>query len=227
MSLKILYVTATQDEAGALKNLPGIKTSPEGFLFDEHEIRLLITGVGSMSASWAMTKWLSVNPKPDLAINAGIAGSFREDIINGDVVISVSDCFADAGIESQDGFITLAEAGLENGDKFPFRGGRIVADNKYSRIAAQLLKPVKAVTVNTATGSAATAARLAARFDPDIETMEGAAFFYICSREKIPFLAIRAISNRVGPRDKSKWNIPLALGNLSEKLNSFFLMLYE
>jgi futalosine hydrolase len=227
MSLKILYVTATPDEAVALKNIQGIKTFTEGFLFNGHEIRLLISGVGSMSASWAMTKWLSVNPKPDLAINAGIAGSFRADIIDGDVVIPVSDCFADAGIESDDGFITLAEAGLENGDKFPFRGGRIVAENKFSRMAAQLLKPVKAVTVNTATGSAATASKLAARFDPDIETMEGAAFFYICSRENIPFLAIRAISNRVGPRDKSKWNIPFALENLSEKLNRFFSMLHE
>jgi futalosine hydrolase len=52
--------------------------------------------------------------------------------------------------------------------------------------------------------------------------MEGATFFYICSGEKIPFLAIRSISNRVEPRDKNKWNIPVALNNLSEKLIEFF-----
>ena len=61
------------------------------------------------------------------------------------------------------------------------------------------------------------------KYNPDIETMEGATFFYICSRENIPFLALRAISNRVEPRNKEKWNIQLALDNLSEKLKEVLL----
>ena len=89
----------------------------------------------------------------------------------------------------------------------------------------RILKPVKAITVNTATGSEITRKKLIKKFNPDIETMEGATFFYICARENIPFLAIRAISNRVEPRDKSKWNIQLALDNLSEKLNEVILTL--
>jgi len=87
------------------------------------------------------------------------------------------------------------------------------------------LKQVKAITVNTSSGSEVTIERLRGKYNPDIETMEGATFFYICSKEKIPFLAIRSISNRVEPRNKDKWNIPLALNNLSEKLIDFFLML--
>jgi futalosine hydrolase len=55
--------------------------------------------------------------------------------------------------------------------------------------------------------------------------MEGATFFYICRGEKIPFLAIRAVSNYVEPRNRGKWNIPLALGNLAEKLAELFLIL--
>jgi futalosine hydrolase len=54
--------------------------------------------------------------------------------------------------------------------------------------------------------------------------MEGAAFFYVCSKEKIPFLALRSVSNRVEPRDKEKWNIHLALDNLSEKLKEVLLL---
>jgi futalosine hydrolase len=225
MPLKILYVTATSAEADALKNIPGIKISREGFIYGRHEIRLLVSGVGSISTAWAMTKWLSANPKPDLAINAGIAGSYREGIIKGEVVIPVSDCFADAGIETGNDFITLAEAGLESRDKFPFTGGMIIADNKYITQAIDYLKPVKAITVNTATGSETTIEKLKRKFNPDIETMEGATFFYICTGGKIPFLAIRAISNKVEPRYKSKWDIPLALANLSEKLKGIFLML--
>jgi futalosine hydrolase len=225
MPLKILLVTATSSEAEALRKIPELRLLPDGFSYGNHEIRLLVSGVGSISTAWAMTKWLSANTKPDLAINIGIAGSYREDIIKGDVVVPVSDCFADAGIEAGNDFITLSEAGLESPDKFPFTGGIIIADNKYITKALSHLKPVKAITVNTATGSAATIEKLIRKFNPDIETMEGATFFYICTGERIPFLAIRAISNKIEPRNKSKWDIPLAISNLSEKLKEIILML--
>jgi futalosine hydrolase len=63
------------------------------------------------------------------------------------------------------------------------------------------------------------------KFNPDIETMEGATFFYICSLENIPFLALRAISNKVERRNKINWKIALALNNLSEKLKEVLLTL--
>ena len=78
----------------------------------DFEISVLVAGVGSVSTAWEMQKWFSVNEKPDLAINAGIAGSYKEDIKIGDVVMPVTDCFADAGIEDGDNFLTLSEAGL-------------------------------------------------------------------------------------------------------------------
>jgi futalosine hydrolase len=180
--------------------------------------------VGSIATSWAMTKWLSSNPKPDLAINIGIAGSFRDDIKIGDVVVPVSDCFADAGIETGSGFITLEEAGLADPDRFPFAGGKIITENNYCNIALSFIKPAKAITVNSGSGSQETINKLLKKYNPDIETMEGATFSYICSWEKLPFLALRSISNKVEPRNKDKWNIPLALINLSEKLKEFLLI---
>jgi futalosine hydrolase len=87
------------------------------------------------------------------------------------------------------------------------------------------VKPVRAITVNTATGSEATRIKLLKKFNPDIETMEGATFFYICTLERIPFMALRAISNKVEARDKSKWKISMALDNLSKKLNEIILTL--
>ena len=44
----------------------------------------------------------------------------------GDVVMPVSDCFADAGIEDGDNFLTLSEAGLTGADEFPFRNGLLI-----------------------------------------------------------------------------------------------------
>jgi len=224
MALKVLLITATDAESIALMKIPGLKSCPDGFLLGHTEVSLLVTGVGSIATSWAMTKWLSSNPKPDLAINIGIAGSFRDDIEIGDIVVPVSDCFADAGIETGSGFITLEEAGLTDPDRFPFTNGKIIAENKYCNMALNFLKPAEAITVNSASGSQETIDRLLKKYNPDIETMEGATFFYICSGEKLNFLALRSISNKIEPRNKDKWNIPLALVRLSEKLEEFLLM---
>jgi len=222
MLKRVLIVAATDAEVDALRNIPGIRPYENGFYFGNCDITILITGVGSVATSWSMMKWFSANAKPDLAVNIGIAGSYRDDIVVGDVVAPVSDCFADAGMETEGGFITLSEAGM--GDPL-IKDGRIIADNRYVSLLAGLLKSVKAVTVNTAAGSAETIQKMSKKFNPDIETMEGATFFYICYREKIPFMAIRSISNKIEPRNKKKWDIPLAINNLSERLKDFLIML--
>ena len=62
--------------------------------------------------------------KPDLAINAGIAGSYKDELIIGDVVMPVSDCFADAGIEDGDNFLHFCpKLVLISANEFPFREG--------------------------------------------------------------------------------------------------------
>jgi futalosine hydrolase len=161
--------------------------------------------------------------KPDLAINGGIAGSYKENIFPGDVVMPFSDCFADSGIEGGDKFLTLSEAGLTNADEFPYKDGIIYTDPDYLKRLNGIVKSARAITVNTATGSEITRRKLLEKFNPDIETMEGATFFYICSLENIPFLALRAISNKVERRNKINWKIGLALNNLSEKLKEVLL----
>ena len=46
--------------------------------------------------------------------------------------------------------------------------------------------------------------------------MEGAAFFYVCSMEHIPFIQLRAISNRVELRNRKAWKMDLALANVAQ-----------
>jgi len=219
MPLKILFVAATETEGNVLRKLPGIMHNQGVFLLNNCEIRLLVTGVGSVATAWSLNQWLKVNVRPDLILNAGIAGSFKEDIKIGDVVMPVTDCFADSGIEDGENFITLFESGFDDPDKFPYQSGLLRCDETISDRINDIIRPVKAITLNSATGSAYTLNKLVNKFNPDIETMEGATFFYICIREKIHFLSLRAISNKVEPRNRSNWNIPLALENLTEKLN--------
>jgi futalosine hydrolase len=226
MPLRIILVTATSSEADTLKTVTGMQIISERFFFGDNEITPLITGVGSVATAWAMTKIFSSGLKADLAINIGIAGSYRDDLPVGDVVIPVNDCFADAGVESSSGFLTLAEAGLVDPDAFPFKSGRLFSNNRFVSGASRLFRPVNAITVNTSTGMQNNIKLISEKYHPDIETMEGAAFFYVCSRENIPFLALRAVSNRVEPRNRDKWNIPLAIKNLSEKLGEL-LMSFE
>jgi futalosine hydrolase len=223
MPFKILFVTATSSEGDTLKKISEIFAVPE--MLGKFEIIPLVTGVGAISTLWTMKQWIMDNGKPDLAINAGIAGSYSDKFPKGDVVMPVTDCFADMGIEDGGNFLTLSEAGLMGADEFPFKNGFLHADNEYTDKIKAFLKPVRAITVNSATGSETTKGILLEKFNPDIETMEGATFFYLCSREKIPFLALRAISNMVERRNKNNWDIDLALNNLSEKLIAVLLTL--
>lgn len=225
MSFKILYVTATAEESGTLKNVPGIISVNSKSASGGAEVTTLITGVGSAATAWSVMKWLSKNKLPDLIINGGIAGSYRDEIKIGDVVMPLSDCFADSGIEDGDKFLTMFETGLASKNDLPFSSGIIQCRNRYTDKTGKILKPVSAITVNCATGSDLTRDRLLRKFNPDIETMEGATFFYICSRENVPFLAIRAISNKVEKRNRDAWDIPLALNNLSEKLKEVIVTL--
>ncbi len=222
---RILIVAATEGEAGIFGNIKGIVKSGGVFEIGDYKIDTLVTGVGSVSTAWSLSKWFSVNEKPYLVINIGIAGSFKKDIPVGEVVIPVSDCFADAGIESGRGFLTLAEAGLDDPDRFPFRSGRIICDNRFVDLVAGKLRKAHAVTVNTASGTEETIARLVSKYDPDIETMEGATFAYICSCEKVDYLALRSVSNLIGPRKEQKWDIPLALESLALALEEFFTVI--
>lgn len=214
MPARVLIVAATKAEADAAGGI---------VVPDDTSFSILVTGVGTVATTWAMARWISSNPGPDLAINIGLAGSYGKNINPGDVVMPVMDCFADAGIETGEGFRTLAEAGLEDPDRFPFSKGRIIADNGIVRKAAGIVKPVSAITVNTASGSETTIERLRKIYDPDIETMEGAAFFYVCSMAGVPFIALRAVSNIVEPRNRDKWEIRLALDNLSLKLKEILV----
>jgi futalosine hydrolase len=225
MNTRVLFVFATPDEAEILEKIPGIIRTGEGFRLSNCLINSLVTGIGGISTAWGMKLWLSNNNNPDLAINAGIAGTYSNLINIGDVVMPVTDCFADLGIEFADGTKTLSEAGMMDPDEFPFEAGIIHSKNIYTNRAGSILRKVNGITVNTCSGTTSTIEKLKNKFNPDIETMEGATFFYICSREKIPFLSVRAISNKVEPRNRDSWNIPLALENLTKRLGELLLML--
>ena len=219
-TVKILIVVATAKEVALLKK--AVRKVPAL----EKKTDFLVTGVGMTATAYQLAKKLQEN-KFDLAVNLGIAGSFRKSLKTGEVLNVAGDCFADLGARGGNQFLTLAEMGLQKRSQYPFRKGRLynAGASKYSSL--RKLKKVNAITVNTVYSGISGMKSVVKKFNPDIETMEGAAFFYVCMMEKLPCVQLRAVSNIAGIRDKKKWNIPLALKNLSGVAIDFLLSTHK
>ncbi|MFN8257861.1 MAG: futalosine hydrolase [Bacteroidales bacterium] len=190
----------------------------DNFSFRNHSIYMRITGIGLVQTTYLLAKELNRN-KYDLVINTGIAGSYKKEISIGQVVMVAEEEFSDFGIVDENAFTTVFKAGLVNENQLPFRKGKLICEiPEY--LKNKNLKPVKAICSDTVHGRNETIKKLVEQFNPDIETMEGAAFFYVCRMENVPFLQLRAISNFVESRNREKWNIPLALLNLQKEVKN-------
>jgi futalosine hydrolase len=207
--MRILIVAATEAE------IPDFKSEIAN---PEVEIKTLVTGVGIAATAYALTKEVCTS-KYDLAINVGLAGSFRDEIKTGEAVTVISDTFSDLGAEDGENFLSVFDLGLQGKDRFPFWNGKLKCNSNIEKYKSlEMLKSVTANTVNKVHGSENSIRETMEAFPADIESMEGAAFFYVCLMEKIPCLQLRAISNRVEKRNKEAWNIPLALKSLQTTL---------
>ncbi len=183
-------------------------------LHPREDVEILVTGVGMLATSFALTKRLSQGPKPTLVLNLGIAGAISREYALGDVVNVLSEQVFDLGVEEADGtFRSMFKLQLVEADEKPFRSGRL-----WNDAAAQFhfLPHAHAISVNKVHGTASSIANLLDSCDADIENMEGAAVFYTCLQLEQQFLEIRSISNYVEPRNRDAWNIPLAIQRLNE-----------
>jgi futalosine hydrolase len=239
-NMRILVVAATEEEVSSLISEFGISISEffgrakakkkgnETELFNttseiEHpkfEISLLITGVGMVATAFALGKHLSSN-KYDLVLNLGIAGSFDRNIALGDVIEITEDTFAELGAEDDADFLPIDKIGFGEATFYPSKK----LTDLYNLFNTFNLKQAAAITVNTVHGNEASIKKITDRLNPQVESMEGAAFFYVCKQMDVPCLQIRAVSNYVEKRNRESWNIGLAIKNL----NTFaveFLKLY-
>jgi futalosine hydrolase len=177
---------------------------------------ILITGVGAAATLYHLQKRLQ-QIDYDLVIQAGIAGTFNTDLNLGEVVLVGQDTFGDLGMEEKNTFTPIFKSGFVDENEFPFENGWL--KNKHELLQQSSLKIVNAVTVNKVSDSILQKQQLINTFDPQVESMEGAAFHYVCLQEKIPFIQIRSTSNAVGERDKTKWKIKDAINNLNTELS--------
>lgn len=198
--MRILIVAATDFEVESLKS----KVESQNLEPSTLNFQLLVTGAGMVATSFALGKHMATN-QYDLAINLGIAGSFDRNIALGDVVEINEDTLVELGAEDDDEFIPI--------DKLGF--GESVFRSTYALPAQFNLKKTNAITVNTVHGNEASIKKLSTRMNAQIESMEGAAFFYACRQMGVPCMQIRAVSNYVEKRNRDAWQIGLAIKNLN------------
>ncbi len=216
--MKILLVAATPFEIAPLRehlNTDFERISDFYFKKENLEVQILITGVGMTYTGFALGHTLA-RQSYDLAVNAGIAGSYHQKLKLGEVVHVVSERFADLGVEEADGsFTDVHELGLLDPNQAPFQNGELRND---SATGYDFLPKCKGLTVNKVHGTAASIEAIRKKYTADVETMEGAGFFLACLISKVAFLEIRSISNYVEPRNREAWNLPLAIENLNKVL---------
>jgi futalosine hydrolase len=181
-------------------------------------------GPGPVAAAITTATLLAFGPAYDLVVSAGIAGAFRGRAEIGDVVLADQVIAADQGVVTDEGFSTLRDLDL------PGNGGYAIgnvetrarlASGSYRLLVGDIL------TLSCMTGTEARAAELADRYPRAIaEAMEGYGVIEATRRDygrtgrDTPFAEIRAISNIIGRRDRSTWNIPLAFGALADAMST-------
>jgi futalosine hydrolase len=187
---------------------------------------VIAAGVGPAYAAASTAAALARGPY-DLVVSAGIGGGFPGVAGIGSLVVADEIVAADLGAETAEGQLTLDELG--------FGTSRAPVDAAWSKrlLAAMESAGLTAasgpvLTVSLATGRAETL-ELRRGIVPGAaaEGMEGYGVAVAAAGFGIPCAELRAISNAVGPRDRSAWRIGDALGALESAFRAIALACHE
>lgn len=217
--MKILIVSATNIEINktvTYLNNYWKMNKEDNWQSESHELSLLITGVGAFNTMYELMNRINKTVY-SLIIQAGIGGSYQKDKPLCNVYYLKTERFGDIAIEEKNGdFTSLFNTPLLNKDEFPFVDGVMINPDSHR---ANFLPMANGITLNTVTGTNERAQKLCHQYpDIEIESMEGAPFFYVCLKEKIPFISIRSVSNYVEERNKDQWMLEEAIESLNNSL---------
>ena len=211
--MNLLITAATWNEIKPLEDF--LQKLDQAGGLRKHAVEICVAGVGGAQTAFHLGKILS-SGKWDLAIQLGICGSFKKELPIGTTVNVVEECFADLGAEDDQTFLDVFQLELLDSNKFPFENGKLLNTTAISAPILEQLPKAKGISVNKVHGNEQSIRQVTARYECEVESMEGAAFFYCCKMSAIPFLQVRTVSNFVEKRDRNRWDISLAIKNLNE-----------
>ena len=213
---KILVVAATSSELEPFMSTYGIQEGQRAGLLQPDkqpsDVFVLITGAGMVNTAFELGKLIGTHF--DLVVNAGVAGSFTKFEI-GDVVNVTHDCFSELGAEDDQKFLGIDQLGLGQ--------QHVQALHEFKNEFVSKIPKTNGITVNTVHGREKSIRSVIDHYQPHVESMEGAAFLHAANAFNWKAIQLRAISNKVTKRDKSTWNLDLAITNLNETLHKLVL----
>jgi len=180
------------------------------------ELHAFSVGVGPVAAAVGTVTMLATGY--EMVVSAGIAGGFRGRVEVGDVVLANLATYADLGVRVDDGFMSLRDIGISQDSSLAFGDQRLI-----DRLSPAQVLVGEVLTLSAMTGTEADADELAVRYPRALaEAMEGFAVVAAARyNHDVRYVAeIRAISNIIGRRDLSTWNIPLAFSALANAMST-------
>ena len=188
--MSLLVCIATELEGGLLRER-----------LDATDAVVLCTGVGAVNAAHAVTMAI-MRQRPEGIMVCGVGGAYPGSGLRvGDVACAAEECYGDLGASAPTGFLDMKALG------FPVVSA---ASPLYNDLPMQLWPVehrVKFVTVNTCTGTDATARAIELRTGGAVENMEGAAVAHVAHLHGIPVGEVRGISNLVTHRETAAWRL--------------------
>jgi futalosine hydrolase len=217
--MKVVITAATKLELNGITQ----RTSKDGIERRDVEVSFHVSGIGILHSCYSITRVL-LEQKPDLIIQTGIAGCFDMQIPLGKLVTVEDEVVGDMGAEEDGNLQDLFDMKFHHKDAAPYSKGKLT--NPWLRRYNLLhLDEVSGLTVNEISTRKERINHLVQKYNPVIESMEGAALHYTCLQTQVPFIQLRAVSNYIGERDKRKWKLVEALNNLSEATTQYLRLL--
>jgi futalosine hydrolase len=207
----LVVVAVAAERAAVLRDLPA-----------SADVLVEVSGVGPVAAGVATATALALRGY-DRVVSAGIAGSLAGRAAVGDVVVARASVAADLGCRTDDGFLSLRDLGLDQDSRLECAG----ATTWHERLMSAGIPVVygDVLTLSCMTGTDADGDGLANRHpDAVAEAMEGWGVAWAARRSQVPFSEVRAISNVVGRRDPSTWDL---VGSLDAVSRAFAVLLAE
>ena len=186
------------------------------------KVALLETGIGAVNTAQALTGALETL-RPNFVLQTGIGGAYLTSGLDiGDIALATDENYGDLGVLTPNGWHSAEEIGIpvlrkdrDYYNRFELDSNLVsqahITVNKINwGITAPTVISGPFVTVQQCTGVSSKGNELAARFGGICENMEGAAAAHLCALYNVPFIELRAISNRVEDRNFDTWDVTLA-----------------
>ena len=217
-----LVIAATRREADAIvRDLGDAEAGREAGIdvLRTAGVTVAVCGIGLAEAAATTARLLAAYEVPAV-FSIGVAGGY--DLQIGAVAVGRSVTRADTGIEDADGTTRSTDDAIGIGAS-SHRLDSAATDKISARIRGAAQAHV--LSVATVTGTAARAAQVLRRAPgpgPAVEDMEAWGVLTAARLYDVPFFAVKAVSNAIGPRNRGAWDLDAALNALSTSASALF-----